>query len=82
MRHPVAIFFVALIGGILLLAGLSILLGLLVTHVLIDQRWAWAAPDNSFIRTLAAPPQRHAELALARSAPASAARRCCRSSSG
>ena len=52
MRHPVAIFFAALIGGILMLAGLSILLGLLVTHVLTTSA-GLGAPDNSFIATLA-----------------------------
>ena len=48
MRHPVAIFFAALIGGIVLLAGLSILLGLLVTHVLTTSA-GLGTPDNGFI---------------------------------
>jgi len=52
MRHPVAIFFAALIGGILLLAGLSIVAGLLVTHVLTTSA-GLGTPDNDFIRTLA-----------------------------
>jgi undecaprenyl-diphosphatase len=52
LRHPAVIFFVALIGGILLLAGISILLGLLVTHVLVTSL-GLGGPDNDFIRTLA-----------------------------
>jgi membrane-associated phospholipid phosphatase len=52
MRHPVAIFFAAVIGGIVLLAGLSILTGLLVTHVLATSA-GLGAPDNNFVRTLA-----------------------------
>jgi undecaprenyl-diphosphatase len=52
LRHPVAVFFVALIGGLLLLSGLSILLGLLVVHVLVGDA-GLGRPDNSFIRTLA-----------------------------
>jgi undecaprenyl-diphosphatase len=52
MRHPVAIFFAALIAGILLLAGLSILAGLLVTHVLTTSV-GLGTPDNDFIVTLA-----------------------------
>jgi undecaprenyl-diphosphatase len=51
LRHPAAVFFAALIGGILLLAGISILLGLLVTHVLVTSL-GLGGPDNSFIRTL------------------------------
>jgi undecaprenyl-diphosphatase len=51
LRHPAAVFFVALIGGILLLAGVSILLGLLVTHVLVTSV-GLGGPDNGFIRTL------------------------------
>ncbi len=52
LRHPVATFFAAFVGGILLLAGLSILLGLLVTHVLTTSA-GLGTPDNDFIRTLA-----------------------------
>ena len=52
LRHPFAIFFAALIGGIVLLAGISILLGLLVTHVLVSSV-GLGTPDNSFVRTLA-----------------------------
>jgi undecaprenyl-diphosphatase len=52
MRHPVAIFFAALIGGIVVLAGLSILLGLLVTHVLTTSA-GLGRPDNGFVSTLA-----------------------------
>jgi membrane-associated phospholipid phosphatase len=52
MRHPVVIFVVALSGGILLLAGLSILAGLLVTHVLTTSL-GLGTPDNGFIKTLA-----------------------------
>ena len=51
MRHPAVIFFAALIGGILLLAGLSILLGLLVTHVLTTSL-GLSGPDNGFVRDL------------------------------
>jgi undecaprenyl-diphosphatase len=51
LRHPAAVFFAALIGGILLLAGISILLGLLVTHVLITSL-GLGGPDGDFIRTL------------------------------
>jgi undecaprenyl-diphosphatase len=51
LRHPAVIFFAALTGGILLLAGISILLGLLVTHVLITAL-GLGGPDNDFIRTL------------------------------
>lgn len=52
LRHPVAIFLAALVGGILLLSGLSILLGLLVTDVLTTSA-GLGTPDNDFIRTLA-----------------------------
>jgi membrane-associated phospholipid phosphatase len=50
-RHPAAVFFIALIGGILVLAGISVLLGLLVTHVLVTS-FGLDAPDENFIRTL------------------------------
>jgi membrane-associated phospholipid phosphatase len=52
LRHPVVTFLVAVIGGILLLAGASILVGLLVTHVLVTSA-GLGGPDNGFIRTLA-----------------------------
>jgi membrane-associated phospholipid phosphatase len=52
MRHPVTIFFAALVLGIALLAGLSILLGLLVTHVLTTSA-GLGRPDNGFVATLA-----------------------------
>jgi membrane-associated phospholipid phosphatase len=52
LRHPVATFFAALAGGFVLLAGLSILLGVLVTHVLITSA-GLGTPDNDFVRTLA-----------------------------
>lgn len=52
LRHPAVVFFAAVIGGILLLAGCSILLGLLVTHVLTTSV-GLGGPDNGFIRTLA-----------------------------
>jgi membrane-associated phospholipid phosphatase len=51
-RHPAFVFFTALIGGILVLAGISMLLGLLVTHVLTTSL-GLGGPDNGFIRTLA-----------------------------
>jgi membrane-associated phospholipid phosphatase len=50
-RHPAAVFFTVLIGGILLLSGLSILLGLLVTHVLTTSV-GLGDPDNGFVSTL------------------------------
>jgi undecaprenyl-diphosphatase len=52
LRHPAVVFFTALIGGILLLAGLSALLGLLVTHVLITSL-GLGGPDEGFVRDLA-----------------------------
>jgi membrane-associated phospholipid phosphatase len=51
-RHPAVVFTVALVGGVLLLAGISMLLGLLVTHVLTTSL-GLGGPDNGFIRTLA-----------------------------
>jgi undecaprenyl-diphosphatase len=51
LRHPAVVFFTALIGGILLLAGVSILLGLLVTHVLVTSL-GLGTPDESFVRDL------------------------------
>jgi undecaprenyl-diphosphatase len=50
-RHPVAVFFAALIGGVLLLMGTSILLGLLVTHVL-GTGAVLGRPDGAFVRDL------------------------------
>jgi membrane-associated phospholipid phosphatase len=52
LRHPIATFFAALAGGFVLLAGVSILLGVLVTHVLITSA-GLGTPDNDFVRTLA-----------------------------
>jgi undecaprenyl-diphosphatase len=51
-RHPAVVFFTALIGGILLLAGVSILLGLLVTHVLVTSL-GLGTPDENFVHDLA-----------------------------
>jgi undecaprenyl-diphosphatase len=51
-RHPVVVFLIALIGGFVLLAGLSMLLGVLVLHVLTTSA-GLGGPDESFIRTLA-----------------------------
>jgi membrane-associated phospholipid phosphatase len=51
-RHPVAIFFAALIAGIVLISALSIVLGVLVVHVLVSGL-GLGSPDNGFIRTLA-----------------------------
>jgi undecaprenyl-diphosphatase len=48
----VVVFLTALVGGILLLAGVSILLGLLVTHVLLTDA-GLGGPDESFVRDLA-----------------------------
>jgi membrane-associated phospholipid phosphatase len=51
LRHPALIFFAAVIGGIVLLAGVSILLGLLVTHVLVTSI-GLGTPDEGFVRDL------------------------------
>src|SRR4051794_9293206 len=51
LRHPALVFFTAVIGGVLLLAGISILLGLLVTHVLVISL-GLGGPDNGFVRDL------------------------------
>src|SRR4051812_16430296 len=50
-RHPVVIFLTALVGGALLLIGVSILLGLLVTHVL-GTGAVLGRPDGAFVRDL------------------------------
>jgi undecaprenyl-diphosphatase len=52
LRHPVAIFFAALITGLVVLAVVSILLGLLVVHVLVGNLGLGGA-DNSVNETLA-----------------------------
>jgi membrane-associated phospholipid phosphatase len=52
-RHPVAVFFAAVIGGFVLLAGLSILLGLLVTDVLVPTHGVSSA-DERFVKSLVA----------------------------
>jgi membrane-associated phospholipid phosphatase len=52
LRHPVAIFFAALILGLLVLAVISILLGLLVVHVLVGDLGLGGA-DNSVNETMA-----------------------------
>ena len=53
-RHPALVFVVALLGGFLLLAVVSILLGLLVVHVLVSgSGLGLAGADESFIETLA-----------------------------
>lgn len=46
LRHPVAIFFVALIAGLAVLAALSILLALLVVHVLVGDLGLGTADNN------------------------------------
>jgi undecaprenyl-diphosphatase len=46
LRHPVAIFFVALITGLAVLAALSILLALLVVHVLVGDLGLGTADNN------------------------------------
>jgi membrane-associated phospholipid phosphatase len=52
LRHPVAVFFVALIAGLLTIAAVSILLGLLVVHVLVNGLGLGGA-DNSVNETMA-----------------------------
>ncbi|MGN6189486.1 MAG: phosphatase PAP2 family protein [Conexibacter sp.] len=53
-RHPALVFFIALLGGFLLLAGASILLGLFVVHVLASHSaLGLAGTDESFNETLA-----------------------------
>jgi membrane-associated phospholipid phosphatase len=53
-RHPALVFALALLGGFLLLAAASILLGLLVVHVLVSgSGLGLAGPDESFNETLA-----------------------------
>jgi membrane-associated phospholipid phosphatase len=52
-HHPVAVFFAAVIGGFVLLAGFSILLGLLVTDVLVPAHGVGSA-DESFVKSLVA----------------------------
>jgi membrane-associated phospholipid phosphatase len=52
LRHPVAIFFAALVLGLLALAALSILLGLFVVHVLVGDLGLGGA-DNSVNETMA-----------------------------
>lgn len=50
-RHPAAIFFGSLVAGFILLAGVSILLGLLVTDVLTHVGGIGSA-DESFVKSL------------------------------
>ena len=52
LAHPAAVFFAALVGGFVVLAGLSILAGLLVTDVLLHSGGIGSA-DESFVRSLA-----------------------------
>jgi membrane-associated phospholipid phosphatase len=52
LRHPVAVFFTALIAGLLALAVISILLGLVVVHVLVGSLGLGGA-DNSVNETIA-----------------------------
>ncbi len=52
-RHPALVFFVALVGGFLLLLVASILLGLLIVHVLASgSGLGLAGEDQSFIEEL------------------------------
>lgn len=52
--HPALVFTLALLGGFLLLAAASILLGLLVVHVLVSGSGVGlAGTDESFVETLA-----------------------------
>jgi membrane-associated phospholipid phosphatase len=52
LRHPVAIFILALIAGLLTIAALSILLGLVVVHVLVGDLGLGGA-DNSVNESMA-----------------------------
>jgi membrane-associated phospholipid phosphatase len=52
LRHPVAVFFTALIAGLLALAVISILLGLVVVHVLVGSL-GLGGSDNSVNETMA-----------------------------
>jgi membrane-associated phospholipid phosphatase len=52
LRHPVAIFFAAVITGLLVIATLSILLGLFVVHVVVNGLDLGGA-DNSVNQTMA-----------------------------
>jgi membrane-associated phospholipid phosphatase len=52
LRHPVTVFFVALIAGLAAIAALSILLGLFVIHVLVNGLSLGGA-DNSVNETMA-----------------------------
>ncbi len=52
-HHPVGVFFAAVIGGFVLLAGFAILLGLLVTDVLVPIH-AIGSADEGFVESLAA----------------------------
>jgi membrane-associated phospholipid phosphatase len=52
-HHPAAVFTIALLGGFLLLAAASILLGLLIVHVLVSAGGlALAGDDASVVETL------------------------------
>jgi undecaprenyl-diphosphatase len=52
-RHPALVFFVALLGGFLLLLVASILLGLLIVHVLVSgSGLGLAGEDQSFVEEL------------------------------
>jgi membrane-associated phospholipid phosphatase len=54
LRHPVAIFFAALIAGLVTIAAVSILLGLLVMHVLVSVGGLdLGGADNSVNETMA-----------------------------
>ena len=52
VSHPVAIFFVLLVGGIAVISAISIVLGVIVLHVLIGGL-GFGGPDNGFVRILA-----------------------------
>jgi membrane-associated phospholipid phosphatase len=54
LRHPVAVFFAGLIAGLVTIAAVSILLGLLVMHVLVSASGLdLGAADNSVNETMA-----------------------------
>jgi undecaprenyl-diphosphatase len=51
-RHPAVVFLAAALTGLLVVATVSVLLGLLVVHVLLGPL-GLSSPDNSVIRTMA-----------------------------
>lgn len=51
-RHPALVFLAAVLGGLAVIASLSILLGLLVVHVLVGPA-GLGGTDNGFVRSLA-----------------------------